>query len=77
MNNNRQAEIAAKRQKLAELKRQREVRQKEQNRGSIGGSGDVCITLLCKSLVVLQQLTTSLNSSLPRHREAVEGISSR
>lgn len=42
MNQDRQAEIAKKRARLQELKRQREVRQ-SQSRGGIGGPSDVCI----------------------------------
>jgi hypothetical protein len=44
VNNQRKAEILAKKAKLAELKRQRELRQKEfsQSRASTGDASEVC-----------------------------------
>lgn len=53
VNNQRKAEILAKKAKLAELKRQRELRQKEftQSRASTGDASEVCTVAL--SLVTL------------------------
>lgn len=53
VNNQRKAEILAKKAKLAELKRQRELRQKEfsQSRASTGDASEVCKVAL--SLVTL------------------------
>lgn len=53
VNNQRKAEILAKKAKLAELKRQRELRQKEftQSRASTGDASEVCTVAL--SLVKL------------------------
>jgi hypothetical protein len=51
-------EILAKKAKLAELKRQRELRQKEfsQSRQSIGDASDVC-----RSIWLLEALLTALD----------------
>ncbi|KAK9771863.1 putative WD40-repeat-containing domain protein [Seiridium cardinale] len=64
MNQDRQAEIAKKRAKLLELKKAREIRQKEQ-RGSAGGPGDILAPTPAKDRRDIESLISSLVGERP------------
>lgn len=49
MDKQRREEIQAKRAKLAELKRQRELRAKDAGKGGMGSPSDVCCRCGCAS----------------------------
>lgn len=70
----RKEEILAKKAKLAELKRQRELRQREfsSNRQSVGDAAEVCLPLYYIR-ATLTDSTASSSLATPQPQHAVEG----